>query len=90
MDDESSSHPQSPESLDHGIADTVLKFEQEQRAGHPKEASKILNKSDQLAQDVSLIALATDDNTAMHSKGIAHNAVCHNLCSSISLLTRSM
>ena len=52
MDEEKADQPRSPQTLDHGIADTVLGFESEQQAGHPKEASKLLNKSDRLAQEV--------------------------------------
>lgn len=52
MDEETANQPRSPQTLDHGIADTVLGFESEQQAGHPKEASKLLNKSDRLAQEV--------------------------------------
>lgn len=53
LDEESSKKPHSPESLDHGIVDTVVDSEKEKLAGHPKAASKLLNKSDRLAQEVS-------------------------------------
>ena len=54
MDEQSDDHPDSPETLDHGIAETVLDFESEKQAGHDKKASKLLNKTDRLAQEVGL------------------------------------